>query len=312
LNSGLAITVLVLVGAQLALQAPINNGLGRHTGRMAAAAVSFGVGSLILGVAVLLSGDVAGLSGIQDASPYMLLGGFLGAAFVLTATLVVRIIGAGAVAAATITGQLVTSMFIDRAGVLGLPENPITVGRLLGGAALLGGTFLVVRGRQDETGPEASRSGPKVAASGRWLPFAATAAMVLASSAVAVQAPINAQLSDLTGDLNASFASFVVGAVVLLTAVVITGRTDGLRGVSKARPWQLSGGLMGVINTTAALALVQTVGAGAITAAIVAGQLGASVAIDRFGAFGLTRTSLSAARIWGLLLLAGGVVLIAV
>jgi len=54
-------------------------------------------------------------------------------------------IGAGGVAAATITGQLTASLALDRLGVLGLDEVPITWDRLLGVALLLAGTFLVVR-----------------------------------------------------------------------------------------------------------------------------------------------------------------------
>jgi transporter family-2 protein len=54
-------------------------------------------------------------------------------------------IGAGGVAAATITGQLTASVVIDRLGILGLDETPITWERALGVGLLLVGTLLVVR-----------------------------------------------------------------------------------------------------------------------------------------------------------------------
>ena len=69
----------------------------------------------------------------------------LGAAYVFTALVTVSSIGAGGVAAATITGQLTLSVVIDRLGILGLEEQPITVERVLGVALLLAGTFLIVR-----------------------------------------------------------------------------------------------------------------------------------------------------------------------
>ena len=47
--------------------------------------------------------------------------------------------------AATITGQLVISLAIDRMGILGLHEAEITVGKVIGVLLLLGGTYLVVR-----------------------------------------------------------------------------------------------------------------------------------------------------------------------
>ena len=76
---------------------------------------------------------------------YYLLGGVLGAAYVFTALVTVSSIGAGGVAAATITGQLTTSIVLDRLGVLGLEQTPITLERVVGVALLLAGTFLIVR-----------------------------------------------------------------------------------------------------------------------------------------------------------------------
>ena len=69
----------------------------------------------------------------------------LGAAYVFTALVTVSTIGAGGVAAATITGQLTLSVVIDRLGVLGLDQQPITIARVAGVALLLAGTFLIVR-----------------------------------------------------------------------------------------------------------------------------------------------------------------------
>jgi uncharacterized membrane protein YdcZ (DUF606 family) len=47
---------MALVGGCIALQAPINAGLGKHTGSFAAATVSFAVGTVLLGGIVVLSG----------------------------------------------------------------------------------------------------------------------------------------------------------------------------------------------------------------------------------------------------------------
>jgi transporter family-2 protein len=49
------------------------------------------------------------------------------------------------VAAATVTGQLTTSVVLDRIGFLGLEREPITAGKVIGVLLLLGGTYLVVR-----------------------------------------------------------------------------------------------------------------------------------------------------------------------
>ena len=134
-----------VVGGVLALQAPINAGLGRATGQLPAALVSFIVGTLLLAVIVALTGDVGGLGSTFAVRWYYLAGGVLGAAYVTVALIAVRSIGAGGVAAATITGQLAAAVVIDRLGILGLERTPITAARAAGVVLLLAGTYLVVR-----------------------------------------------------------------------------------------------------------------------------------------------------------------------
>jgi transporter family-2 protein len=94
---------------------------------------------------VVVSGKAGGVGEATGVEWYYLLGGILGAAYVFSALVLVDEIGAGGVAAATVTGQLVTSVALDRLGVLGLEETSITWERLLGVALLLVGTYLVVR-----------------------------------------------------------------------------------------------------------------------------------------------------------------------
>jgi transporter family-2 protein len=132
-------------GGLIALQPAVNAGLGKATGNIAAAFVSFAVGALLLAVIVAIAGQAGGLSSTFDVRWYYLLGGILGAAYVFTALVTVSSIGAGGVAAATITGQLTASVVIDRLGILGLDETPITWDRALGVGLLLAGTFLIIR-----------------------------------------------------------------------------------------------------------------------------------------------------------------------
>ena len=137
--------VMAAVGGLIALQPAVNAGLGKATGNLAAALVSFAIGTAALAVIVALSGQASGLGSTFDVPWYYLLGGLLGAAYVFTALVVVSAVGAGGVAAATITGQLTFSIVLDRLGVLGLEEQPITFERGLGVALLLAGTYLIVR-----------------------------------------------------------------------------------------------------------------------------------------------------------------------
>ena len=137
----------VVVGGLIALQAPINSGLGKATGTLPAAAISFVVGTILLVALVVVSGQIDKVSGIADVRWYYLIGGILGACYVTTVLLTVRTLGAGGVTAATVAGQLTTSVVLDRLGFLGLQQVPITLGRAAGVLLLFAGTFLVIQAK---------------------------------------------------------------------------------------------------------------------------------------------------------------------
>src|SRR3954451_6047470 len=144
LDRGVAVLLTACAGGLVAIQAPINAGLGKSTGSLPAALVSFGVGTIALAAIVVLAGKAGGLESTFDVSWYYLLGGLLGAVYVTNALIAVSTIGAGGVAAATITGQLTASVAIDRLALFGLDEVPLTRERILGVGLLLVGTLLIV------------------------------------------------------------------------------------------------------------------------------------------------------------------------
>src|SRR4051794_20264299 len=144
-DRGVAVLLTAAAGGLIAAQAPINAGLGKSTGSMPAALVSFSVGTLALAVVVVLSGKAGGLSPAFEVSWFSLLGGFLGALYVLPALIAVSVIGAGGVAAAPVFGQLTASVAIDRLGLFGLDQVALSPERILGVALLLAGTVLIVR-----------------------------------------------------------------------------------------------------------------------------------------------------------------------
>ncbi len=145
MTKGIALALTVFVGAAVALQAPINATLGRATGTFHAAFISFLVGTVALLGVMVIAGGFTPLKGITDVSWVYLTGGLLGMAYVVTVIVTVRHLGAGGVAAATITGMLTTAVVIDKLGILNLEKIPITWPRVLGVALLVVGTLLVVR-----------------------------------------------------------------------------------------------------------------------------------------------------------------------
>ena len=145
MDRGFAVLIMAVVGGCIALQAPINAGLGRFTGNFAAATVSIRGGDAP--ARRDRGGERQGWRALEcrPRPGYYLLGGVLGAAYVFSALVLVSEIGAGAVAAATVTGQLTTSVILDRIGFLGLEQTPLTASRVAGVGLLLTGTYLVVR-----------------------------------------------------------------------------------------------------------------------------------------------------------------------
>src|ERR1044072_9762640 len=95
MDKGLALLLTAVAGGLIALRAPINAGLGRATGSLPAALVSFGVGTIALAAIVVLSGKVGGLGSTFDVSWDYLLGGLLGAIYVTNALIAVSAVGAG-------------------------------------------------------------------------------------------------------------------------------------------------------------------------------------------------------------------------
>jgi transporter family-2 protein len=144
-RTGVAVLAVVAAGGLVGLQAPVNAGLGRGIGAFPAAAVSFVVGLAALLVIVAVLGQLGNMAKAPSQPWYYLLGGLMGAVYVTTALVTVKTLGAGGITAATIAGQLGASLLIDRLGVFGLAERPITPGRLLGVALLAAGVYFIVR-----------------------------------------------------------------------------------------------------------------------------------------------------------------------
>ncbi len=128
----IAVTAMVVtVGAALAFQAPINAALARSIGDPVwAAAVSFGIGFLLLSGLALMRGSSPSLGQFQNVPWWALIGGALGAIWVLAAIWSVPKLGAVTMFAAMILGQMLAALLIDSAGLLGLAAREISANRI--------------------------------------------------------------------------------------------------------------------------------------------------------------------------------------
>ena len=283
--------VIVLVGVQFAAQAPVNGGLGRSTGPLVAALISFLVGSMALLLIVAASGQLEKSVSLGNVPLWQLTGGVIGATYVALAASTISRIGAGVIAAVTVTGQLACSVVIDHFGWLGIEVQDLTGPRVLGIVLLLGGAMAMLYSRQE------ARAEQQEANAGYRERLIICVVVFLASLAVGVQHPLNSELAVQVGDLPAGLVNFTVGTVLLAFAVLFTGQTRAVLRARQARPRYFLGGLIGSVVVVASLSAVTVIGAAGLTAALVTGQMIGSLLLDRAGAFGLTRIPIDRIRL---------------
>ncbi len=132
----------------------------------------------------------------------------------------------------------------------------------------------------------------------------------MAGGLVAMQAPINSKLGKAVGTFPAATVSFAIGLVLLMGIVVLAGDANRLADARHVTWWYLLGGALGAAYVSTVLVSVRTLGAGGVTAATIAGQLTLSLVVDQLGWLGVTKQPITALKLLGVAMLAGGVYLI--
>jgi len=138
-----ALLCTIAVGLLVGLQPASNAALSEHIGDLGAAFVSLLVATTIIGVLLLVAGHPGQLTGVTALRPEHLVGALGGAAVVAIGLVAVRPLGAGAVIALLVAGEVIISIVADRLGWFGLPHVGIGIPRLLGVALIIAGTALV-------------------------------------------------------------------------------------------------------------------------------------------------------------------------
>ncbi|WP_354061725.1 DMT family transporter [Devosia sp. 2618] len=136
----------IVAGACIATQAPINASLGRNLGvPIAAAGVSFVAGAVLLWVLAFAYSHFASIP-INFGAPApwtFVAGGVLGAFYVFSNIMLTPMIGAAAVMALSVAGQLVGGMFLDKIGFMGMAVREISMGRIMGAVLLVTGAMMI-------------------------------------------------------------------------------------------------------------------------------------------------------------------------
>ncbi len=138
-----AVLAVVLGGVAVAVQAPINAALGRELGAVVpAAAVSFGLGFVVLVAVAALTGQAGAFLKLGGVPGWMLCGGVLGATYVLSATWGVSQLGVVTMVAALVLGQMSAAMVIDATGILGMAAREVSLQRVMAAGLVAAGLVL--------------------------------------------------------------------------------------------------------------------------------------------------------------------------
>ncbi|MFT6395602.1 MAG: transporter family-2 protein [Bradymonadia bacterium] len=121
-----------------------------------------------------------------------------------------------------------------------------------------------------------------------------------------LQGGINASLGAALGHgTRAGMANFVVGLVVILGVIGVTGQL-AVPNFAATKPWMWLGGVIGATVVLTIIFLIPKLGAAQLFACIVFGQLISSLVVDHFGLLGVPQQSASVARLGAVALVLAG------
>jgi transporter family-2 protein len=267
-----AVLLAILCGVGMAAQARINGELSvRIDNGVLAALISFGIGMVIVAVAMLVSpasrrglGEV--LTQVRERRiPWVyLIGGMGGAFLVLSQGLVAASLGVALFSIGVVAGQTLSGLVIDRRGVGTMGARPITAPRVIG--ALLALAAVVYAGWSQLNGSTAV-----------WLivlPF-------LAGIGIAWQQAFNGQVREVSGSaITATFVNFVAGTTVLIIATLVASIWRGWPSELPTDPVVYLGGVIGVIFIAGGAIAVRYLGVLLLGLGMISGQLIGSLVLD--------------------------------
>jgi transporter family-2 protein len=132
-------------GALIPIQTGLNATLGRVAGgALWGAMANFAVGGTALAlILVFTRAPLPSFAALASAPAWAWVGGLLGATWIATTTAAAPKLGAAALIALIIAGQMCASLVMDAHGLLGFPLQAISAPRVLGAVLLVAGVVLI-------------------------------------------------------------------------------------------------------------------------------------------------------------------------
>jgi len=132
-------------GCCIALQAAANGSLRTHLGDPRYATLFSICGTIVTVMVVMLAlrPSPPSVAAMRAAPWWNWIGGPLGALIVLAGAALAPKLGAAAFIAAVVAGQLICSLALDHFGLMNLPQQGLTAGRIIGATMVFAGVLLV-------------------------------------------------------------------------------------------------------------------------------------------------------------------------
>ncbi|HLH89284.1 MAG TPA: DMT family transporter [Xanthobacteraceae bacterium] len=133
----------ICVLVQQALNANLRGALGSSAW---SGVTSYVVGTLAMACLVAVLRDPVPAAATIGRVPWWAWsGGIFGAIFIALSIVTIPKLGGAAYLALLVTGQMIAALAFDQFGLLGIPQRPIDLSRLLGVALLIGAVVLIRR-----------------------------------------------------------------------------------------------------------------------------------------------------------------------
>ncbi|MFF4053794.1 DMT family transporter [Streptomyces chartreusis] len=273
----MAVLAAMAAGLVVPVQARLNGELNhRLHDSIAAAAINFSVGFVLLSVLVLFSSGLRGalrrLAGASRDRRFprrYLLAGALGGTFALAQSSAALVTGVAVFTVSAIAGQTFGGLVVDSRGIGSSLRRRPGAARLTGAAVILVAAVVSALPRVTGSLTPTTIILPVVAA-------------IAAGFLLGVQQALNGAVTAASGSpLAATWLSFLAGAVFLVTAWGVKTLVKGTAGFPLPTSlWVYLGGLCGVVFIGASAFLVRRIGVLLLTMASIAGQLVGSIALD--------------------------------
>lgn len=146
----LMISLAIIGGALLSVQAAVNGQLGNKVGVFKSAFLTFSVGALITSLLIFYFEPVRPVS-LMEVPKWQLLGAMCGVPYIVIMVLAVQRIGVAVATVAVIFGQLTMGMVIDSNGWFGNEMLPFSTHRMSAVFCLAIALYFVYKGNQNAT-----------------------------------------------------------------------------------------------------------------------------------------------------------------